>query len=331
MARLIEATDLGRSFEVVIPRPGILGSIRNLVSRQMREVRAVEAVSFSVAPGEAVGFIGPNGAGKSTTIKMLTGILAPSRGVARVCGLDPHRERRALSQHIGVVFGQRTQLWWDLPVRDSFELLARIYRVPEAKARERLDRFRTMLKLDGFLDTPVRKLSLGQRMRADIVASLLHDPPLLILDEPTIGLDVEAKEAIREFLLKLRKEEGKTLLLTTHDLKDIEALCPRLIIIDKGTLLFDGDLESLRRRYLDTSHVTLEVEDAALARSALPAGIQVRELGTSRLHFELPRTVARPADVVAAVLKVTRVLELKVEDPGIEDVVRKFYKGDARA
>lgn len=217
-----------------------------MLRRQRRTVHAVRDLSFTVAAGEFVGYLGPNGAGKSTTIKMLTGILAPSEGRVRVAGLDPSRRRVAVARRIGVVFGQRTMLWWDLPLRDSFELVRLLYKVDRKGFTQRLDQLTDLLDLGGFLDTPVRQLSLGQRMRGDIAAALLHDPDVLVLDEPTIGLDVVSKAAMRDFLADLNARRGTTVLLTTHDLGDIERLCRRVMLIDHGRLAFDGTLEDLR-------------------------------------------------------------------------------------
>ena len=228
---VIEVEALSRTFRVARRREG---SLFRRLGRDYADVRAVDGVSFTIAPGEIVGYIGPNGAGKSTTIKMLTGILVPTSGTVRVAGLDPWRRRTELARRIGVVFGQRTQLWWDLPLRQSFELLRHIYRVPEARHRANLQRYVALLDMEGFLETPVRQLSLGQRMRGELVAALLHDPEILYLDEPTIGLDVVAKARIREFLLALGPERGTTVLLTTHDMGDIERLCRRVLIIDRG-------------------------------------------------------------------------------------------------
>ncbi|MER5623593.1 ATP-binding cassette domain-containing protein [Streptosporangium sp. NPDC002544] len=230
---MIELDRVGRSFTV--------GR-----RRAKKTVHAVRDLSFSVEAGEFVGYLGPNGAGKSTTIKMLTGILAPTSGSIRVAGLDPTRRRTALARRIGVVFGQRTTLWWDLPLRDSFELIRHLYKVDQKDFRRRLTELTELLGLAGFMGTPVRQLSLGQRMRGDITAALLHDPAVLVLDEPTIGLDVVSKAAMRDFLLRLNAERGTTVLLTTHDLGDIEKLCRRVMLIDRGSLAFDGTLDDLR-------------------------------------------------------------------------------------
>src|SRR5579883_2202514 len=267
---IIEAEGLSKAFRVARRRPGLLGSLRSVVDPQVRLVQAVQDLSLRVERGEMIGLLGPNGAGKSTTIKMLTGILTPGGGTMRVAGLNPFTQRRELAARIGVVFGQRSQLWWDLPLIDSLRLLRHLYRVPEERHNANLARLRAMLDLDEFLETPVRQLSLGQRMRGDLAAALLHDPELLYLDEPTIGLDVVAKARIREFLLSLNAERGTTILLTTHDMDDVETLCPRMLIIDHGRKLYDGTVANIRARF-GGERILIAVLDAAEA-AALPLG-----------------------------------------------------------
>src|SRR5581483_3185910 len=238
-----------KTFRVEKRRTGIIGGLRSVVDPEVRIVHAVHDLRLHVEPGEMIGLVGPNGAGKSTSIKMLTGILVPSSGTMRVAGLNPTSQRRQLASRIGVVFGQRSQLWWDLPLIDSLRLLRYLYRVPEDRHNANLAQLRTMLDLDEFIDTPVRQLSLGQRMRGDIAAALLHEPKLLYLDEPTIGLDVVAKARIREFLLSINAEQHVTVLLTTHDMDDVETLCPRMLIIDHGRKLYDGAVADIRTRF----------------------------------------------------------------------------------
>ncbi len=311
---IVSVRDLARDF-VVRRRSGG-------VRRTTETVGAVRDVSFDIAPGEMVGYIGPNGAGKSTTIKMLTGILVPTRGTLRVAGLDPTAERTRLARRIGVVFGQRTTLWWDLPLRDSFELLQRLYRIPPDRFRVNLDRFIELLELGGLLDTPVRQLSLGQRMRGDITAALLHDPQVLYLDEPTIGLDVVSKGRLREFLRALNAERGTTLLLTTHDLADIEALCDRVIVIDHGSTVFDGSLAELHRQGGSERVLVVDLVDERPA---------VEVPGARVVRVEGPRQwLAFPADasaapLVAAVVAEYDVADLSVREPEIEDVIRDLY------
>src|SRR5215831_4840370 len=245
---LIEAERLEKTFRVAHTRRGLLGALSSIVVRDYHDVHAVRDISFQIGPGEMVGCVGPNGAGKSTTIKMLTGILVPSAGHLEVFGQVPYRRRKQIARRIGVVFGQRTQLWWDLPLIDSLELLRYVYRVPAERYARNLRGLCDLLDLDPFLRTPVRQLSLGQRMRGDLAAALLHEPQILYLDEPTIGLDVVAKHRIRDFLRTINRDEGATILLTTHDMSDVEQLCSRLLIIDHGTLLYDGSLEQIRGR-----------------------------------------------------------------------------------
>src|SRR5438552_6122038 len=249
MAIMIEAEHLQKTFRIAHRRTGVLGGLRSIVNPEVRVVHAVHDLSLQVERVEMIGLIGPNGAGKSTTIKMLTGILMPTGGHVRVAGLVPVQQRRELASRIGVVFGQRSQLWWDLPLIDSLRPLRHLYRVPESRHSANLAHLRALLELDEFLDTPVRQLSLGQRMRGDLAAALLHDPELLYLDEPTIGLDVVAKARIREFLLAINAEQGVTVLLTTHDMDDVETLCPRMLIIDHGRKLYDGTVVEIRERF----------------------------------------------------------------------------------
>ncbi|MBS41905.1 MAG: methionine ABC transporter ATP-binding protein [Nocardioides sp.] len=309
---LVEARDLRRTFTVRTRGEG------------RREVVAVRDVSFAVHPGEMVGYIGPNGAGKSTTVKMLTGILVPTSGHLRVAGLEPSRHRRRLAQRIGVVFGQRTSLWWDLPLRDSFALLQKVYRTDPARHSANLDRFTELLDLGRLLDTPVRQLSLGQRMRGDIAAALLHDPDVLYLDEPTIGLDVVSKGRLREFLRTLNAERGVTLMLTTHDLQDIEAVCDRVVVIDHGTIVHDGSLEDLRTRGGSTRTLVVDLVD-----EAPPVDVP----GATTTRVEGPRQwLSFPADasaapVVAAVAAAYDVADLSLQEPDIEQVIRELYAG----
>jgi len=316
---LIDVRDLERTFDV-----------RRRVEGRRRRVRdsvlAVHDLTFSVDAGEMVGYIGPNGAGKSTTIKMLTGILVPTGGQVRVAGLDPSRDRVELARRIGVVFGQRSTLWWDLPLRDSFALLQKMYRIPPARYRDNLDRFVDLLDLGDQLDTPVRQLSLGQRMRGDITAALLHDPEVLYLDEPTIGLDVVSKGRLREFLRALNDERGTTLVLTTHDLQDIEALCDRVIVIDHGTSVFDGPLAGLHEQGGSTRTLVVDLVDEAPPIEV--PGAVVRRVEGPRQWLSFP-TEASAAPVVAAVAASYDVADLSIQEPDIEDVIRELYSRGA--
>ena len=311
---LIEVRDLQRTF-VVRRRSGRLRRTPSVVD-------AVHDLTFAIEAGEMVGYIGPNGAGKSTTIKMLTGILVPTSGEISVAGLEPSARRSDLARRIGVVFGQRTTLWWDLPLRDSFELLQKIYRIPADRYRRNLDDFLALLDLGPLLDTPVRQLSLGQRMRGDIAAALLHDPEILYLDEPTIGLDVISKGRLREFLRRLNAERGTTLLLTTHDLQDIEALCRRVIVIDHGTAIFDGALADLHRQGGSTRTLVVDLVDAAPAIEV--PGAVARKVEGPRQWLSFPAD-ASAAPIVAAVAAAYNVADLSIQEPAIEDVIRDLY------
>ena len=311
---LIDVHDLERTFEV---RRKVDGRRR----RTRESVRAVHDLTIAVDAGEMVGYIGPNGAGKSTTIKMLTGILVPTAGRVSVAGLDPSRDRVELARRIGVVFGQRSTLWWDLPLRDSFDLLQKMYRIAPARYRENLDRFVELLDLGAQMDTPVRQLSLGQRMRGDITAALLHDPEVLYLDEPTIGLDVVSKGRLREFLRALNAERGTTLLLTTHDLQDIEALCDRVIVIDHGTSVYDGSLAGLHAQGGSTRTLVVDLVDEAPPIDV--PGAAVRKVEGPRQWLSFPSD-ASAAPVVAAVAAYD-VADLSIQEPAIEDVIRDLY------
>ncbi len=312
---LIVAEGLERSF-VVRKRAGRL-------RRQSAQVNAVAGLDFAIEAGEMVGYLGPNGAGKSTTIKMLTGILVPTGGRLEVAGLEPSKHRTELARRIGVVFGQRTTLWWDLPLRDSFVLLQRIYRTSPARHRANLAEYVELLDLGDLLDTPVRQLSLGQRMRGDITAALLHDPEILYLDEPTIGLDVVSKGRLREFLRTLNAERDTTLMLTTHDLQDIEALCRRVLVIDHGRLVFDGSLPDLHRA--GGSARTLVVDLLDEAPPITVPGAQVRRIEGPRQWLSFPAD-ASAAPIVAAVAASYDVADLSIQEPTIEEVIKDLYQ-----
>jgi len=329
---LIEAADLSKHFRTFERKPGIGGAVANLFVRDYQTVQAVDRITFEVAQGEMVGYIGPNGAGKSTTIKMLTGILVPTSGELRVGSYVPWRDRTKYVRSIGVVFGQRTQLWWDIAVIESFRLLRRMYEVSQRDFDERMAVFSEILGLKDYLHTPVRKLSLGERMRCDLAAALLHNPPLLFLDEPTIGLDVVAKDHIRRFLLAVNERFRTTVLLTTHDLDDIEALCRRIIIIDHGRLLYDGPLELLKQRLLRTKQVKFVMRDAAASARLAEMRMDGLELEavdelTWRVRFD--RTRVNTGDLVRQVLSRVEVRDLLIEDESIEDIVKRIYAGEA--
>ncbi len=294
--------------------------------RRTREVvRAVDGIGFEVEAGTMLGYIGPNGAGKSTTVKMLTGVLVPTSGRISVAGLDPSRCRIELTRRIGVLFGQRTQLWWDLPLGDSFELLRHIYRVPAERYRANLARFRELLALEEFLRTPVRQLSLGQRMRGELTATMLHDPEIIFLDEPTIGLDVVAKQRVREFLAEVNRERGVTVLLTTHDLADIERLSSRMLIIDRGRVIYDGDVETLKARYGDERTLIVDLEQPGPPLEV--PGARVDRVDGPRQWLKFRRDEISAAGLIAEVAARAPVVDLAIEEPDIEEVVARIYGG----
>jgi ABC-2 type transport system ATP-binding protein len=314
-ARTVELVDVEKTFTRWRRR----GRIR----REREIVHAVEGVSFAIEAGEMLGYVGPNGAGKSTTIKMCTGVLVPSSGQVRVCGLEPSRQRVELARRIGVVFGQRSLLWWDLPLADSFELLRHLYKVDGARHAERLAECTELLELGDFLPTPVRQLSLGQRMRGELTAALLHDPEVLFLDEPTIGLDVVSKEKVRAFLADLNQRHGTTVVLTTHDLDDIERLCSRMLIIDHGHLIYDGGLESLRERYGRQRTLVVDLVEPS-APISVP-GAEVVRVDGPRQWLRFHRDTTTAAELVARVAACYPLRDLALEEPAIEDIVRRIY------
>ena len=325
---MITVENLQKTFWVNQRRSGLGGAVRGLVSRAGHEVAAVDGISFEVEAGEMVGYIGPNGAGKSTTIKVLTGILVPSGGSVSVAGLVPWEQRRTLAGKIGVVFGQRTQLWWDLPLIESLTLLQHVYDVPTGRFSENLNYLREILELDPFLDTPVRQLSLGQRMRGDLVAALLHEPPILYLDEPTIGLDVVARARIREVLRDINQERGVTVLLTTHDMDDISQLCKRMMIIDHGKLLYDGSVEAIRDRYGVERTLVVDLDGSEDIEGPLDLpGMTDIQRGGPRHWLRFRREEMTAAEAISTVTARYRIRDLTLEEPDIEGIVRRIYEG----
>jgi ABC-2 type transport system ATP-binding protein len=325
MPPIITVTDLEKHFKVFKHHRGFWGPLRNLATRQYSLVRAVDGITFQIQPGELVGYLGPNGAGKSTTLKMLTGLLVPSAGELRVNDRVPWKERQDYVADIGAVFGQRTTLWWDLPVIESLDLLQHIYKIPPERFRQNLGEFRQLLELDPFLDTPVRALSLGQRMRADICAALLHNPTLLFLDEPTIGLDVVAKERIRRFIRHINRQRGTTILLTTHDLSDVEKLCERVMIIDHGQLLFDGPLEALRERFGGRRQLVVDFAEP-YEEGAAVRGAEISERDGSRVTYQFDGKVITASELIGRLSARYRIRDLEVREPDIETTIRRIYE-----
>ncbi len=335
MRSMIEVRNLVRDYKITKKREGVSGGLVDLIKPRKDILRAVDDVSFDIDSGELVGYIGANGAGKSTTIKMLTGILTPTSGTVSVGGLVPWKNRLQYTRHIGAVFGQRTQLWWDLAVVESFQLLKKIYEVDETTYNKQMGVFNDLLSINEFLHQPVRKLSLGQRMRCDLAAALLHQPKVLFLDEPTIGLDVVAKDSVRRFLKDIRENQGVTIILTTHDLGDIEQLCKRIIIIDQGVVHFDGLLDSLRRQ---TGHrVCLTVDLATDLHSTelckLTEGLPVQWETSDGLHHqvEFNRNEVPAAEVIKRLVNALTVSDLHLAEPPIEEIVAQIYRSNSQA
>ena len=320
---IIQTRDLRKVFRSVKRVPGPAGALRTLFSRDYEERVAVSDVSMALEPGELVGYIGPNGAGKSTTIKMLTGILVPTSGEVRVAGVVPFENRRLNARNIGVVFGQRSQLYWDLPLIESFELLRAIYGVPREDYRRNLDHFIELLSMDEFLRTPVRQLSLGQRMRGDFAAAMLHDPKIVYLDEPTIGLDVVAKEAIREFIARINVERGTTIILTTHDLADVERLCRRIVLIDRGTLIYDGDIERIKSEYGRYRRLVLTFDHPTTSPQLDGAELESSDGLVARFRFD--RNRERADLLIRQASERYNLEDVTLEEPDLESIIRRIY------
>ena len=321
---IIKVQDLEKSFRINKHHRGALGALRNFLSREFTLIRAVDKINFQVNKGEFIGYIGPNGAGKSTTIKMLTGLLVPTAGLIEVMGYIPWKTRQLYVSKIGAVFGQRTTLWWDLPVIESLNLLQHIYKIPRDTFRKNLHEFRELLNLTPFLDAPVRTLSLGQRMRADLSAALLHDPEILFLDEPTIGLDVLAKERIRQFILHINQERRTTILLTTHDISDVEKLCQRVMIIDHGKLLFDGDLRIIREKFGGQRQLIVEFSQPYLDYSIAGAEISYRQ--GRKVTYSFNRSSLTASKLIGMLTSKFRIHDLSVREPEIETIIRRIYE-----
>jgi ABC-2 type transport system ATP-binding protein len=327
---LIEVSQVRKVFETNVRRKGRFGTLSSLIRPDKREVVAVEEISFSIEKGESVAYLGPNGAGKSTTIKMLTGILEPSGGSIRVAGLIPHKNRKQSSYQIGVVFGQRSQLLFDLPVKDSYDLLRYMYSISWERYHHNLREFTEILEVEHLLERPVRTLSLGQRMRCEILAALLHDPDILFLDEPTIGLDVVAKERIRAFIEKINREKGVTLLLTTHDMHDIERLCQRTMIIDKGRLIYDGSLQYIKDNFATERQIRAAFLDAQLAEAGarIFAGRPGVTVHTDELVVRITydQHLTDTAELLKLLLEKASPRDLTMQDESIDTLISRIYR-----
>ncbi len=322
---LIEVNNLVKDYKLNVRKKGLLGSIHSLVIPEYKMKRAVDNISFSIEKGEMVGFIGPNGAGKSTTVKMLTGILVPTAGSISIGGLCPHKDRKKNAFRLGVVFGQRSQLWWDLPAADTFDLLKYIYKIPDKTFKKNMSIFNELLGINDFMSQSVRQLSLGQRMRADIAAAMLHDPEIIFFDEPTIGLDVIAKEKIREFIKFINKEKGTTMLFTTHDMQDIEKTCQRMIIIDSGVTIYDGTVEQIKEQYGTSRTLVVDFTDK-LGTIEIP-GVEVVEEKGNKKRFRFQKDEIQVSSLIYELNQKYGIVDLTIQEPEIEGIIREIYQG----
>ncbi|HHY24286.1 MAG TPA: ABC transporter ATP-binding protein [Clostridiaceae bacterium] len=321
---MITVEGLSKTFKVPKRTAGFKAAVKSLFYREYTEIQALNDVSFKIDEGEIVGYIGPNGAGKSTTIKVMSGILVPDKGICRIMNHTPWKERVEHVKNIGVVFGQRSQLWWDVPVVDSFELLKDIYNIPYGEHKKNVDMLVETLDLSNFINNPVRQLSLGQRMRCEIAASLLHSPKILFLDEPTIGLDAVSKIAVRQFIKSINKEKKVTVILTTHDMNDIEALAERILLIGKGKILYDGDLNKLRSRFGTNKTITVEF----MGNSTLPEiqGTKILSWLPQRASLYIDTQEISVSEVISALAEQLELSDVTVENPPIEEIIVQLYK-----
>lgn len=328
---MIEVSELSKEYKIVKKQPGLSGALKSLFHREYMTKKAVSQISYSIDQGELVGYIGANGAGKSTTIKMLCGILTPSEGSIRVNGIVPYHERQKNARNIGAVFGQRTQLFWDIAVRESYDLLKHIYQIPEDQYKKNIELFTEVLQLEPLLGIPVRQLSLGQKMRCELAAAFLHNPSVVYLDEPTIGLDVAVKARIRAFIREMNRLHHTTVILTTHDMQDIEEICKRIIIIDEGTILYDGSLQSIKDRFGDKRviHFELDLQSPFTIPADLAEYVSLQAGGENqegRISLSFSNQAISGADVISAMLKEYHIRDLTIADSKIETIVQEIYE-----
>jgi ABC-2 type transport system ATP-binding protein len=323
---IIQVEHLRKVFRINEKDPGLAGAVKALFRPRHTNKIAVDGITFSVEPGEIVGYIGVNGAGKSTTVKMLTGVLLPTSGTVHVMGRDPHAQRVANAREVGVVFGQRSQLWWDLALIESLNLIGKIYQVPPARYKQLLDQFSETLELGELLKMPIRNMSLGQKMRSELAAALIHEPKIVYLDEPTIGLDLIVKERIREFIKEQNRERGTTVILTTHDLGDIEELCKRVMIIDDGKLIYDGPLSTIKDRFGKYRQITFELAQPSRAYD-LPTGAELVSAEDLKLVLRFDRTRATASQVAAAIMNQVEVRDFSLAEPDLSAIVKQIYEG----
>jgi len=323
---VIKVKQLSKVFKIPKKEPGFGGAVKGLFNPKFEDKTAVDQISFQVDAGEIVGYIGVNGAGKSTTIKMLTGVLMPTSGSVKVLGRDPHKQRVDNARDIGVVFGQRTQLWWDLALIESLNLIAKIYSVHPVKYRLMLDQFTETLELDELLKVPVRNMSLGQKMRSELAAALIHEPKVVYLDEPTIGLDLIVKERIRDFIKEQCIAKGMTVMLTTHDLGDIEELCQRVIIIDDGRIIYDGPIATIKKQFGKYREITFETLGAANSLS-LPGGAEILSKDDRKVQIRFDRTLSTASKVAGSIMSQIEVTDFSLSEPDLGGIVKQIYNG----
>lgn len=319
---IIEAKDLNKEFKSLKRE----SAIKDLFSRNYKTVKALHNVNLEIKKGEFVGVIGPNGAGKSTLIKILTGILTPTSGYAKVMGIIPYKKRQENAKNIGVVFGWRTQLWWDLLVKDSYELIKCLYKIPQSKFDKNLRTFSSILNIDDYLKKPVRKLSLGERVRCDLAASLLYEPPILFLDEPTIGLDVVAKQQIRDFLTKINREKNVTIIITTHDMGDIEELCERIVIVDKGKKIYDGSIRDIKKKFGAERVLVIDFEKPIKKNELKLKGVKISEIDGNKVFLKINIGKVSLSETVRKILSKWPIHDMTIEEPDIEGIIRRIYR-----
>lgn len=327
---IIELQNVNKTFKQAVKEPGLVGALKHILTQQYNYKEAVKDISIGISEGEMVAYVGPNGAGKSTTIKMMSGILHPTSGSIKVCGVEPCKKRIENGKNIGVVFGQRTQLWWDIPIRETYTLLRDVYELSETQFQRQLDMLVTLLEMEEFLYLPARKLSLGQRMRADLAAALIHNPKILYLDEPTIGLDIVIKKKVRSFLRELNRENHTTLLLTTHDLEDIEDICQRIVIIDSGSLVYDGNLQEMKNIYARERALVIEtnipITDAVRRLESFPQ-VRLEILSDCSIKLYFDRFEIRSAQLLNSFSQDYEIVDFKIDEPKVETVIMKMYAG----
>lgn len=327
---IIEVKDIEKVYKTSDKESGIIGYVKHLFHPKYKEFKAVKKVNFNIEEGELVGYIGENGAGKSTTIKMLTGLLTPTSGKVIVNGKVPYENRIENNKQIGAVFGQKTQLWWDLPVIESFRLIKKMYKIPENEYRKNLKKFSNLLELDELLNKPVKNLSLGQKMRCEIAATFLHNPKIVYLDEPTIGLDVLVKERIRKFIKDINKEKNTTVILTTHDLKDIEEVCDRIILIDKGSIIYDGEKQAFKDTYGKQvlAQITIKNKNTLITNETIEDKFEVIEETEDFLKIKFNHDKTTIMNVVNRISNFCEIVDMHVQEQGLEEILKEIYRGE---